>query len=63
MILLYEKAESYTVEINEKTPAAFRERLNFILKRAGMFNAAETKSFSRNLLVNYILTDPGQHLE
>lgn len=39
------------------------ERLNFILKRAGMFNAAETKSFSRNLLVNYILTDPGQHLE
>lgn len=39
------------------------ERLNFILKRAGVFNAAETKSFSRSLLVNYNLTDPGQHLE
>ena len=61
MILLYEKTESYTVVINGETPAS--ERLNVILKRASMFNAAETKSFSRNFLVNYIFTDPGQHLE
>lgn len=63
MILFYEKAEGY-ITLKSMTKLLLpSERLKCILKRAGMFNAAEMKGFSRNILVNSILPDPGQRLE